>query len=399
MEHMQFRPPAASTFAVDVDELFFTLVSLTILFTLIVAGVLIYFTILYRRGSRVDRSRPLMHNTALEATWSLGPLFLAMCIFLWAAKLFAGVFTPPKNAKEIFVVGKQWMWHIQHANGIRENNELHIPVGEPVKFTMISQDVIHGFFIPEFRIQRQVEPGQYTEMWCQPTQTGRFHLFCNMYCGTQHSEMGGWVYVMSRADYQKWAATGGAHPVAVGGYEPQYGQPTLEEQGQALFDKYECVSCHGTDAVERGRGPSLVNIYGKVRTMTDGRKLVADDGYLHSVMFDPNENVLAGWPAGMPSYRNVLTEDQVIAVNSYVKSLNGKPEPNAGNTYAIQNLAPNGDGSGGYGGMSGTGAGIAESTQTNQPGPVSEDGGYLDQQAPAANTNNQQWRYMYGGDR
>lgn len=396
-DHLWFRPPAASAFAEDVDRLFFALVTLTLFFSFVVAGLLIFFAVRYRRGNRVDRSRPLSHNTILELTWSMGPLFLALCIFFWAAKLFAGVFSPPKNAKEVFVIGKQWMWHLQHTDGIRENNELHLPVGEPVKLVMISQDVIHAFYVPEFRVQRQVEPGHYTEMWFTPTQTGRFHLYCNMYCGTQHSEMGGWVYVMSKPDYQKWAASGGAHPTAVGGGPT--GVTTLAQQGYALYQQNQCESCHGDEAVRRGRGPSLVNIYGKVRTLTDGRKLTADDGYFRNVMLYPNENVLAGWPAGMPSYKNVLTESQVIAINAYLKTLDGKPKPNEGNIYDLRSVDTNGSGSGRYGGMAGTGAGIPEYNQSIQPGPNSQDGGYLDPQAPAANTNDQQWRYMYGGER
>lgn len=398
-DHLWFRPTPASTYADQVDTLFFALMALTIFFSTLVFGLLIFFAVRYRRGNRVDRSHPLTHNTLLELTWSVGPLFLAMIIFLWAAKLFAGVYTPPKNAKEVFVIGKQWMWHIQHADGIRENNELHIPVGQPVKLVMISQDVIHAFYVPEFRVQRHVEPGRYTQMWFTPTQTGRFHLFCNMYCGAQHSEMGGWVYVMSKADYQKWAATGGSSPVAVGGVHSPTGGATLEEQGYSLFERYQCESCHNEDAVRRGRGPSLVGIYGKTRTMTDGRKLVADDGYLRDVILNPNENVLAGWPAGMPSYKNVLTEDQVIAVNAYIKALNGKAAPNHGNLYDLQNLQTNNSGSGRYGGMSGTGSGLPEFNQTIQAGPSSEDGGNIDPEAPAANTNDQQWRYMYGGER
>ena len=407
-DHMPFRAPAATQYAEDVDLLFFALVALTVIFSVLVAGLLLFFTVRYRRGSKVDRSHPLTHNTLLELTWSVGPLVLGLAVFFWAAKLFAGVFAPPPNAKEVYVIGKQWMWHLQHASGIRENNELHIPVDEPVKLVMISQDVIHAFYVPEFRIQRHVEPGRYTTMWFTPNKVGKFHLYCNMYCGTQHSEMGGWVYVMSKASYQKWQVSGGARPVATGGYTSPNGAPSLTQEGFNLYNKYQCNSCHSSEAVQRGRGPSLEGIYGKVRNLSDGRKLLADDGYLRNVVFYPNEYPLAGWPQGMPSYKNVMTEQEVIAVNTYIKSLGvaGSTNKNLGNVYdpanggAVQsNTSGGGSGSGSLGGMTGTGSGSLMNNQTSQPGPISEDGGNLDSEAPAANTNNQQWRYMYGGDR
>ena len=384
MNGLHFRPIAASAFAEDVDKLFFVLVALTVFFTLLVGGLLMFLAIRYRRGSNVDRSRPVGHNTLLEAAWSLGPLVLALGIFVWAAKLFAGVYAVPPNAKEVFVIGKQWMWHLQHANGIRENNELHIPVDEPVRFTMISQDVIHDFFVPEFRLQRQVEPGHYSTFWVQPTRVGRYHLYCNMYCGTQHSEMGGWVYVMSKADYQAWLASGGAKPVAVGGINSPTGGLTMAQQGAALYNQYQCSSCHSSEAVGRGRGPSLANIYGKSRQMADGRVLKADDGYLRNAMLYPNEYALAGWPQGMPAYKGVLTEQQVLQINAYIK------------TIGTGESLGNADYNGGSGTMSGTGAPV--STGTRRVGSLDSDGGSPDANAPAANTSNQQWRYMYGGE-
>lgn len=407
MDHLPFRAPAASTYAEDVDKLFFVLVALTVFFSVLVAGLLLFFTVRYRRGNKVDRSRPLTHNTALELTWSVGPLVLGLAVFFWAAKLFATVFAPPPDAKEVYVIGKQWMWHLQHENGIRENNELHIPVGEPVKLVMISQDVIHAFYVPEFRIQRHVEPGRYTTMWFTPTKVGKFHLYCNMYCGTQHSEMGGWVYVMSKPDYQKWQVSGGSRPYATGGFTTPNGAPSLTQTGYNLYNKYQCNSCHSPEAVQRGRGPSLEGIYGKVRNLADGRKVVADDGYLRNVIYYPNEYPLAGWPQGMPSYKNVMTEQEVIAVNAYVKSLGagGAGNRNLGNVYdpanagEVQNNNSGSASGGSIGGMTGTGSGSLMNNQTVMPGPTSEDGGNIDPEAPAANTNNQQWRYMYGGER
>ena len=364
-------PVAASTYADDVDKLFWALTALTVIFTVLVFSVGIGLAVYYRRGNKVDRSRPVGHNTLLEIGWSLPPLLLGLGVFFWSARVYTQVYTVPKNAKEIFVIGKQWMWHMQHTNGIRENNELHLPVGEPVKIVMISQDVIHAFYVPEFRLQRQTQPGQYTTFWFTPTRPGRYHLYCNMYCGTQHSEMGGWVYVMNKGDYQKWVASA-IRPVATGGIPDKTGGLSPTQRGGALYQKYQCGSCHSSEAVQRGRGPSLVGIYGKTRQLADGRKVVADDGYLRNVLYYPTEYPLAGWAQGMPSYKGSLSEEEVLEVNAYVKTLSdAKPAPGTPQ-------------------MQGSDYELPTETQNN---------GFEGTGARAANTDNQQWRFMYGGER
>ena len=385
MGEFPLRPPVASTYADDVDKLFFVLLALTIVFTIVVCGLMIYLAVKYRRGSNVDRSDAHDHNTVLELVWSGGPLILALAVFLWASKLFAVVYAAPTNAKEVFVIGKQWMWHLQHANGIRENNELHVPVGEPVKLTMISQDVIHAFYVPEFRLQRHVEPGHYSTMWFTATRIGKYHLYCNMYCGTQHSEMGGWVYVMSKEDYGKWQASGGAKPVAPGGISAPMGGMSMPQVGAALFQQYQCASCHSGDGVRRGVGPSLAGIYGTNRTLANGKVVKADDGYLRNVLYYPNEYVLKGWPQGMPTYRGTLTEEQVLQINAYVKSLSGAAPPSA--TGTTQPPGPKG-----------AQGGQATPGPQGVPGAVDTNGGSVGEAAPAADTDNQQWRYMYGGE-
>lgn len=385
MGEFPVRPVAASSYADDVDKLFFVLLALTIVFTVVTVGLLIYLAVKYRRGNKVDRSDAHDHNTTLEIAWSAGPLVLALAVFVWAAKLFASVYAAPPDAKEIFVIGKQWMWHLQHANGIRENNELHIAVDQPIKLTMISQDVIHAFFVPAFRVQRHVEPGHYSTMWFKPTRIGKYHLYCNMYCGTQHSEMGGWVYVLSKEDYGKWAATGGAKAVATGGISMPMGGLSMPQVGAALFQQYQCASCHNSDGVKMGKGPSLTGIYGTNRTMANGKVIKADDAYLRNVLYYPNEYVLKGWPQGMPSYRGNLTEEQVLQINAYVKSLSGVAAPMPGTP---QVPGPKGA----------TGAVMEPGMAGPQPGAVNVEGGAPDLNAPAANTDNQQWRYMYGGE-
>jgi len=368
-----WRPEVASEFAEQHDLLFGVLTLLTVFFTVVVMTIMIALAVYYRKGNKVDRSRPVDEHMVLELTWSVGPLFLALGIFFWSAKLFAGIYNVPADAKEVYIIGKQWMWHMQHANGIRENNELHLPVNEPVKFTMISQDVIHAFYVPEFRLQRQVQPGEYTSFWVQPNKVGRYHIYCNMYCGTQHSEMGGWVYVMSREDYQKWVATGGKKAVASGGVSSPTGGVTLEQRGAALFESNQCSGCHSTTGVKSGKGPTLVGLFGKTREMENGKKIVADNGYLRNVVYFPDEYKLKGWPAGMPSYKGQITEEDLLAINAYIKTLG---QPNAGA------LTPGSAGSTGIG------------TQNSSIEAVIEN-----PNARAADTDNQQWRFMYGGER
>lgn len=399
-----FMSPAASEYAQQHDLLFFALTALSVFFTVIVSVLMVFFAVRYRRGTKVDRSNPIEDHKWLELSWIFGPMILALAMYVWSSKLFAEAFNPPADAREIFVVGKQWMWHAQHMNGVRENNEIHIPVDEPVKFTMISQDVVHALFIPEFRLQRQVFPGRYTSFWVKPNRVGRYHLYCNMYCGMQHSEMGGWVYVMSKPDFQKWLATGGgSRPSAIGGSASQTGGVTLAQAGASLYQRYQCGSCHSSEAVSRGRGPSLVGLYGKMRQLQNGRRVLADDGYLRDKLYYPDEHRLANWPQGMPAYKS-LTEEQVLQINAYVKSLTpSRPAEGAGSgggAGATANLT--GAAAGPEGAQTGTGAAAGTSTPAGVPGRyggATEEGGNIVPEAPAANTANQSWRYMYGGER
>lgn len=305
----------ASSLAAQSDAVFFTLLALTIFFTALVGCMVGFLAIRYRRGNRVDRSRPAHHSTVLELSWSVGPLFLALAVFVWAAKLFATMFGPaPKDAMDIFVVGKQWMWHIQHQNGIRENNELHIPLGRPVKLTMISQDVIHDFSVPAFRMKRDVIPGTYTSFWFTAIKTGKYHLFCAQYCGTNHSEMDGYVYVMEPTEFQQWLASGGQRI-----QDTQPLPTTMAAQGQALYERQGCGNCHDPDGMNRG--PSLNGIYGRTVQLRDGGTTIADDMYLRKSILDSSEDIVSTYQQIMPSYKGQLTEEQVLKLLAYIKSL------------------------------------------------------------------------------
>jgi len=308
--NVPFLPERASNFANEYDALFYTLTALTIIFTAIVGGLVLFFSVRYRHGSKVNRAGAVESHLGAELTWTVIPLILGLVMFWWSARLFIRTRTIPKDAMEIFVVGKQWMWHIQHGNGVRENNELHVPVGVPVRLTMISQDVIHGFFIPQFRIKQDVLPGRYTQQWFIATKPGRYNLECSKYCGTGHSEMGGYVYAMPPHDFEKWLGSGGSDK------EPPQ---TMEEAGARIYDQYACASCH--KASDNERAPSLYAIYGRQRTMNDGSKVVADEDYLRESILLPYAKVVKGYRDTMPEYKDQFTEEQVLQLIAYIRSL------------------------------------------------------------------------------
>lgn len=315
-------PIQASNFAVEVDNIFLALTGLTFFFTILVLSLLLFLAVRYRRGSKYSRKGAPDEHLVLELSWSIGPLIIAIGMFLWAAKPFAEVYSPPANAEEVFVIGKRWMWHLQHTNGIRENNELHVPLGKAIKLTMISQDVIHGFYVPAFRMKRDVLPGRYNTVWFQPTRPGRYHLFCSEYCGTNHSEMTGWVYVMEPSDYQEWEASGGTRSTQ------QIETPAMA--GESLYNTLGCGNCHGE--VNNVHGPSLYGIAGKLRQFEDGTSAIADDNYLRRAIINPNAQVVKGYQNIMPAYsvgsdqakqtgEKQLSEEEVLSLVAYIKTL------------------------------------------------------------------------------
>lgn len=308
LANFPFSPPAASNFATEMDTLFYAILALSTVFAVITFAYVIFYAIKYRAGSSADRTSPVYENMKLELIWIIFPTILAIVFFIWGAKVYADTRIPPKGAKEIFVVGKQWMWHIQHPNGVRENNTLHVPIDTDIKLTMIAQDVIHDFYIPAFRVQFMVIPGRYTQMWFRPTVIGKYHLFCNMYCGAQHSEMGGSVIVMSKRDYAEWLANNGSMRQNL----------TPIQAGEKLFNKIGCGNCHGpTDLPPRS--PSLYGLFNKTREMDNGQKFVADETYIRESILRPGEKLLKGYSNTMPMYDKQLTEDEVIALVAFIR--------------------------------------------------------------------------------
>lgn len=302
-------PPQASTMASRVDDLFFFLCAITIFFVVAIAMAIIVFMVRFRR--RPDSPVPHVGHGSnlLEVVWSVPPLILVLIVFFWGATLYASLRRPPDDAIPIAVVGKQWMWKAQHLEGRREINELHVPVGRPVRVTLTSEDVIHGFYVPAFRVKQDAVPGRYTELWFEATRPGRYQLFCSAYCGTIHSGMIGWVVAMEPGDFQAWLAGRDAGGPAV----------PMASAGEAVFKAQGCPSCHQAD--DGGRGPKLAGLYGTTVKLQGGATALADDAYLRQSILSPQARIVAGYEPIMPTYQGLLSEEDVLQVLAYIKSL------------------------------------------------------------------------------
>ncbi len=303
-ENFPLWPTAASSSASNLDALFIYLVAVTGAVTLLIFLLIFLFAMKYRHNKH--KAVQIEGSLPLELTWSIIPLFIFMTFFAWGTTIYFQEAKPPRDAMEVFVVGKQWMWKVQHPDGVREINELHVPAYKDVRLTMISQDVIHSFFIPAFRIKADVLPGRYTTTWFHATKPGRYHLFCAEYCGTQHSGMIGQIVVMEPAEYEAWLQSGG-------------GEGSLASTGQKIFQQLGCANCHRFDT--QGRGPNLQGVYGRTTLLDDGSSVVADDNYVRESILNPGAKVVAGFKPIMPTFQGVLSEEQVLALISYVKSL------------------------------------------------------------------------------
>jgi len=308
-----FIPESASTVSGKVDALYFYLSGVTVFFTLLISGVLIFFVIKYRRRTAFEIPRPIAGSHKLETLWSVIPFIIAMSMFAWGAQVYFENSRPPKNANEVYVVGKQWMWKIQHSTGQREINELHVPVGRKIKLIMTSEDTIHDFFIPAFRIKADVLPGKYTTQWFEATKPGTYHLFCAEYCGMNHSGMIGSVIVMQPADFDNWLSGNAS-------------QQSPAVAGQQLFQSLGCVSCHGANG-EGGRGPGLVGLFGSKVFLTNNQTLTADEAYIRESIENPSAKIVSGFNPIMPTFQGQVTPEQLIQIMSYIKSLQATGTP------------------------------------------------------------------------
>jgi cytochrome c oxidase subunit 2 len=303
-------PEQASTMAGRVDALYFFLVAISVFFSLLIAGLIVFFAVKYRRRNPADVGAAGHGGMALEITWSVIPFLITMVIFVWSSSVYMAISRPPDETINVYVVGKQWMWKFQHLDGQREINELHVPVGRPVKLIMTSEDVIHDVFVPAFRVKADVIPGRYTNLWFQPTKAGRYHLFCAEYCGTRHSGMTGEVIVMEPNDYQTWLSGG-----APGG--------SLATTGAKLFTDLACNTCHRPDA--QGRGPVLEGLFGKTVWLQNGETVTVDEAYVRESILTPAAKITRGFQPIMPTFQGIVSEEQLLALVEYVKSLQALP--------------------------------------------------------------------------
>ena len=306
-------PDRASTMAWQVDALYIYLVLVAAVMTLLIFTAVAIFAVKYRVRPG-HKAHQIEGSMVLEIGWSIIPFGVMLTFFVWGAVLFFKERTPPASATEVYVVAKQWMWKIEHMEGQREINELHVPVGRDVKMIMTSQDVIHSFYVPAFRIKQDVLPGRYTTLWFNATQPGKYHLFCAEYCGTSHSGMIGDIVVMEPQQYAQWLSGGPSAP--------------LPEAGKELFSSLGCATCHRVDV--QGRGPNLTNVYNKPVLLEDGRTVTADENYIRESILNPTAKIVSGFKPVMPTFQGLVTDEQLNALVAYVKSLAQQPSGAAG---------------------------------------------------------------------
>jgi cytochrome c oxidase subunit II len=310
--HLPFFPTAASAIAERVDRLYLGLLLISAFYLALIFLPMLYFLFKYRRSQSIPRPKLKIATWKIEIVWTLIPFFMLMSLFGWAATLYYDEERVPDHALESFVVAKQWMWKIQHAEGNREINELHVPTGQPIKLTMTSEDVIHSFFIPAMRLKQDVVPGRYVTECFEPTRPGTYHLFCAEFCGADHSLMGGNIIVMKPADYQAWLNAG---------------RPTdnLAASGEHLFREFGCSGCHLSSSVIRA--PRLEGVFGKPVPLQGGAIVIADEQYLRDSILLPASQIAAGYTNVMPSYQGHVSEEQLIQMIAYIKSLGNQSPP------------------------------------------------------------------------
>ena len=313
---LPFYPEQASNFAPNVDSLMTFLILVSVFFSALITLAIVVFFFKYHRKNKNEVGVPIHGDMRLETAWIVIPFMLAMAMFSWGAVVYVDYRHSPQDTLDIYVIGKQWMWKAQQPNGKKEINELHVPTGRNVKLILASEDVIHDFFVPAFRVKMDVVPGRYNTMWFRPTKPGRYHFFCSQYCGTNHAVMGGWVTVLEPSEYAAWLSGSSGteeNPAAV---------------GERLFTQLACVTCHFSDG--KGRGPSLNGVYGAKVLLADGSTVTADDAYIRESILLPQAKIVAGFQPVMPPFTGLVSEEQILALTAYIKSLQAQPVPATG---------------------------------------------------------------------
>src|SRR5258708_5053501 len=298
-------PDQASTHAGRVDSLFFFIVAITAAVSLLVTVLIITFAVRYRRRPNNNYDPHIQGSMKLELFWTITPFFFFMAMFVWGARVYFAVAESPKDAMEVYVVGKQWMWKMQHQTGQREINELHVPVDQAVKLTLTSEDVIDDFFVPDFRIKLDVLPGRYMHTWFQATKVGTYDLYCSQYCGTNHAGMIGKVVVMEKSQFDGWLSS--------------QAEGSLALQGRKLFLKYQCITCHSADS--QARAPVLEGLFGRMVALEDGKTVVANEDYIRESIYKPRAKIVFGWRPIMPSFEGQIDEQEMIELIAFIKAL------------------------------------------------------------------------------
>ena len=318
-------PDQASSFAKDVDALYFFILATCAFFTIVVSAAVVYLGIKYHKTHEGQIGARIEGNLPLELLWSVIPTMIAMVMFAWGASVFYHLRTPPDEALHLYAVGKQWMWKFQHLEGQREINELHLPAGRPVKITISSEDVLHSLYFPAFRTKMDAIPGRYTELWFEPQKAGVYHIFCAEYCGTNHAGMIGSVTVLEPAAYQSWLQGGGA-------------EGTLAQRGAKLFNDLACSTCHLDTG--QGRGPSLKDIIGKTEELQDGSSVVVDEAYLRESILTSQAKIVKGFQPLMPTFQGLVSEENLVALIEHVKSMSPNATTAAASMPASGSSAP-----------------------------------------------------------
>jgi len=298
-------PEQASNLAPEVDNLYFFVLAVTGFFALLVAALVVIFAIKYRDETGQKVGADIHGSIPIEIAWSIIPFLISMVIFVWATVVFFHIIRPPDQTLDIYSTGKRWMWRFQHLDGQSEINELHLPLGRPVKITFTSEDVLHSLFIPAFRVKADAIPGRYSSIWFTPTKVGEYHLFCAEYCGTKHSGMIGTVIVQDQNDYQLWLSGAGGL--------------SMTARGEQLFQQLACVGCHLND--DSGRGPSLGGTFGTQAMLANGRSVLVDDTYIRESILTPQLRLTAGYQPLMPTFQGLVNEDGLMSLIEYIKSL------------------------------------------------------------------------------
>ena len=303
-------PVEASTASGDIDNLFWFITGLNIFFFVLIAGLIGLFVLNYRRKGPNDVTPHITHNFTLEVIWSTLPLVILIGVFFWGFRGFVNANVAPGEAIEIQVRAKKWIWEFEYPDGMRTLNSFHVPLNKPVRLVMQSEDVLHSFFVPNFRVKHDVLPGRYTEVWFQATKPGKHQVFCTEYCGKGHSDMLAQVVVDDDAAYQKWLIEG----------DEELKKMPLPELGKLVHETRGCATCHSLDGT-RGQGPSWKGMFGQTHTMTDGAKFTVDDNYIRTSILEPQKMIVQGYDGIMPTYQGLLRPREIDGVVAYIKTL------------------------------------------------------------------------------